>query len=212
MIFFRSILTATFVVSIVAIGKFADASVIPYPTPEIENPIQYMFTALSTGTINAYFAGSTAGFMNDLTMRVNGIPTGVFGLNNQTSAYGDLFAMGSVNAGDTIVFEMRNLIPGGVGPWFSDQSLNSDGVNHIYSVPFAGDASIPPGIYVAFEDLPGGGDFNYNDENFVFTNVAVSVAGGIPEPGMFIVWSVLLVTSGFLFSHRGAYRFSSPAE
>jgi hypothetical protein len=194
---FHSIVTAVFVALILAVGKFADASVTPYPTPGSENPVLYTFTAASTGNVEAYFAGSTAGFTNDLTMLVNGVPTGVFGLNNQTSSYGDLFVMGSVNAGDTIVFEMRNLIPGGVGPWFSDKSLNSDGVNHIYSAPWTADAFIPAGIYVAFEDLPSGGDFNYFDETFVFTNIKVTQAG-VPEPYSFLVFGGCLSTLAFI--------------
>jgi hypothetical protein len=198
---FHNTLTAVLLVLIVAVGKFADASVAPYPTPGIENPILYTFTALSTGTIDAYFAGSTAAFTNDLTMRVNGVPTGVYGLNNHTSAYGDLFVMGAVTAGDTIVFEMRNLIPGGVGPWFSDKSLNSDGVNHVYSNVWTPDAFIPAGIYVAFEDLPAGGDFNYFDESFVFTNLAVT-QGGVPEPCSFLVFGGCLCTLAFMRRRR----------
>jgi len=157
------------------------AATIPYPNPGVENPILYSFTAAADGDITAYFFGSTAGFTNELTMLVNGTPTGIQGLNNHTSAHGDSLVLGTVSAGDVLVFEMVNLVPGGVGPWFSDMSLNSDGVNHVYSTPFAGDGLIPAGPYVAFEDLPGGGDLNYNDETFVFTNVAVS-GGPVPEP------------------------------
>ena len=56
--------------------------------------------------------------------------------------------------------------------------MNGDGVNHVYSTSYAGGGAVPAGTYVGFEDLPSGGDFNYTDEQFVFTNVASSV----PEP------------------------------
>jgi len=59
--------------------------------------------------------------------------------------------------------------------------MNSDGVNHVYSTDFGGNSLVPAGTFVAFEDLQGGGDLNYNDENFVFTNVSTS--NGVPEPG-----------------------------
>jgi hypothetical protein len=49
----------------------------------------------------------------------------------------------------------------------------------VYSAAYAGDGLVPTGTYVAFEELPAGGtDFNYRDENFVFTNIATTV----PEP------------------------------
>lgn len=159
----------------------AEAGPIPYPTPGIENPVLYTFTATATGDVTAYFhGGAGAAYTNELTMLVNGVPTGIQGLNNHASAYGDSLVLGTVSAGDVLVFEMVNISPGSVGPWYSDKGLNSDGVNHVYSTDFPGDAFIPAGIYVAFEDLDAGGDFNYNDLSFVFTNVTLN---GVPEPG-----------------------------
>ena len=171
------------------------ASTIPYPNPGVENPVLYTFTAAVDGDVTAYFFGSTAGFTNELTMLVNGTPTGIQGLNNHTSAHGDSLVLGTVSAGDVLIFEMVNLAPGGVGPWFSDESLNSDGVNHVYSTPFAGDLLVPAGPFVAFEDLPNGGDLNYNDETFVFTNVAVS-GGETPEPASFTLLALGLAGMG----------------
>ncbi|MFT3736796.1 MAG: DUF4114 domain-containing protein [Rhodocyclaceae bacterium] len=163
-----------------AIG-FSGASVagpIPYPNAGVQNAASYSFTAATTGAVTAYFYGSTAGYTNELTLLINGVETGVQGLNNKTSAYGASLVLGYATAGDTLVFKMINLAPGGVGPWYSDKSLNWDGVNHVYSTDFAGDSVISAGTFVAFEDINGGGDFNYNDETFVFTNVATQV----PEP------------------------------
>jgi len=182
------LMTAVVVFAFAMAGTaFADA--IPYPTSGVQNPVTYTFTATSTGTITAYFAGSTAAYTNDLTMLVNGTLSGLEGLNNHTSAYGQAFNLGSVNAGDTIVFKLVNLSPGGIGPWYSDKSMNSDGVNHVYATTFSGDSFIPVGTFVSFEDLPNGGDFNYNDEDFVFTNVSARVS--TPETG-----SVMLLAIG----------------
>lgn len=161
----------------------AQAGPIPYPATGTENTTLYTFTAASTGTITAYFyAQSGAAYTNELTMLVNGVATGIQGLNNHTSNPGDSLVLGPVNAGDVIVFEMVNLSPGGIGPWFSNKSLNSDGKNHIYSTDFSGTlgGNAVTGAYVGFEDLVNGGDFNYTDEQFVFTNVATST--NVPEP------------------------------
>jgi hypothetical protein len=113
-------------------------------------------------------------------MWVNGVSVGTKGLNTKTSAYGDMINFGRVNVGDTLAFELISINPTNVGPWYSDPSLNADGVQHIYSASYDGDALIPAGTFVAFEDLPNGGNLNYDDENFVFTNVAV--ANAVPEP------------------------------
>jgi hypothetical protein len=84
-----------------------------------------------------------------------------------------------VNAGDVLTFYIDVATTG--ARYFSDKSLNADGqVNHVYSTAFSGDPGhIPAGTYVAFEDLDHGGDFDYRDEQFVFTNTTTSA---VPEP------------------------------
>ena len=166
----------------IAMAGQVQAGPIPYPNAGLENTTQYTFTASSTGNITAYFyAPSGASYTNEVTMLVNGVASGIQGLNNHTSSPGDALVLGAVTVGDTIVFEMINLSPGGIGPWYSNKALNSDGKNHIYSTDFTGllGSTSVSGTYVGFEDLSGGGDFNYRDEQFVFTNVTTSV----PEPG-----------------------------
>lgn len=59
--------------------------------------------------------------------------------------------------------------------------MNKDGVQHVYSYAYGGDSIVPSGTYVAFEHVPDGGNLNYNDETFVFTNVALAT-GAVPEP------------------------------
>jgi hypothetical protein len=166
----------------------AQAAPIPYSPAGTQNAVPYTFVATSTGIVTGYFAGSTANYMNEVSMLVNGVATGVYGLNNQTSVYGQSFNFGPVVQGDVLVFVLRNLVPGNVGPWYSQTSLNSDFVNHVYSSYYAGDASMIAGTYVAFEDLNNGGDFNYNDVSFVFSNVSE-----VPEPA-----SVALLGLGLL--------------
>jgi PEP-CTERM motif len=116
-------------------------------------------------------------------MLVNGVPTGIFGLDNHTSAVGEAFNLGAVDAGDKIEFFIADLSTG--VNWYSNSAGNSDGFNHAYVTTYTGGVSgIPAGTYVGFEDS-GGGDYDYNDDQFVFANVA----SGVPEPS---AWAMLL--------------------
>jgi hypothetical protein len=167
-------------------AAFADA--IPYPNPGHENPVLYTFTATSSGDLSAWFLGNGgASYDETLGLLVNGVDTGLSGLDNHSSSYGSTFDFGHVNAGDVLVFKLNVLTTGDT--YFSQKSLDLDGINHVYSTHFSGDApnGIPAGTYVGFEDLNGGGDFNYTDEQFVFSNVTTAV----PEPA-----SLALMLSG----------------
>jgi hypothetical protein len=194
----KGFISAVAALLVSSVEVFADA--IPYPTSGTENPVTYTFTAMSTGHVTAYFAsGSGASYTNEIGLLDNGVltPAG-FGLSNHASAVGQSFDMGLVTAGDTLTFVMRNDTymstgnPFGSGDLvYSDPSKNApyDGLptghNHIYSTPYTGTGpvidSIPAGTYVAFEDFPASRppDWNYNDEVFVFTNVAANPS---PEP------------------------------
>lgn len=177
----KTLFTGLAAAAVLALSASAQAAPTPYYQPGVENTTSYTFTATAPGNINAYFAGSTAAYMNELTLLINGVETGIYGLNTRTSAYGAHLDFGTVNAGDVLTFALVNLSPGNIGPWYTDKSKNSDGVQHIYSSIYGGDTALPAGIFVAFEDLPDGGDFNYNDETFVFTNVALQQSE-VPEP------------------------------
>jgi hypothetical protein len=196
------------------------ADAIPYPTPGIENPITYTFTALNTGDVIAYFAGSAAAFDNVLGMEVNGVLSlNGFGLDNQTSAVGDSFNLGHANAGDTLTFVMHNVSPG-LGDLYSDPTRNGpydNGAshNHIYSTLYTTTGpvfpGVPAGIYVAFEDLPGqdptpfARDWNYFDETFVFTNVAsIGTNQNAPLPSTAACGGFLI--AGLLLARRSVHR------
>lgn len=62
-----------------------------------------------------------------------------------------------MHAGDVLTFRLNVVTTGEV--LYSDKVLNTDGINHVYSAVFSGDAAhgIPAGTYVGFEDLRGGG-------------------------------------------------------
>ena len=168
------------------------ADAIPYPTPGTYNSVLYTFTAASTGDVIAYFAGSTAAYDNELGLLVNGVSTGVVGLDNQTSAPGQTLDLGHANAGDTLTFVLVNHTLGMDA--YSDPSMNvsydtpdTTHHQHVYSTPYTGTGpvidSIPAGTFVSFEDLPPlVSDFNYNAEDFVFVNVKSVPHSSVPEP------------------------------
>jgi hypothetical protein len=187
---------------VVAFAAKVNADAIPYSPVGTVNPVTYTFTAMSTGPVVAYFAGSGAAYDERLGMLVNGVLTGAgYGLDNHTSALGSSFNLGNVTAGDTLTFVI-DVYTGFVygtgthlGQAYSDRSLNgpfdsfyspTPAVNHVYSTNYTATSpiidSIPTGTYVAFEDLPASNppDYNYHDETYVFTNVASSPS--VPEP------------------------------
>jgi hypothetical protein len=157
-------------------SAFADA--IPYPNPGTQNPVTYTFRAATSGDLTAYFDGTDAAYDESIGLLVNGVDTGITGLQDHQSGLGDHLSFGHVNAGDVLTFKLNVSTTGAT--FFSNAAMNFDGVNHVYSTSFSGDAGhgIPTGTYVAFEDLTGGGDFNYVDEQIVVTNVTA-----VPEPG-----------------------------
>ena len=120
----------TFIVGvfIATLSSSAMAGVIPYPdigTPAPANT----FTATSNGDITAYFYASDAGATSEIGMSVNGATPTIFGLNNHTSARGDMLNLGYANAGDSIEFVLR-ILPASSGVnYYSTPAHNSDGDN-----------------------------------------------------------------------------------
>lgn len=180
------------------------ADPVPYPNVGTIAPTTAL-TASSTGDIIGYFAGYSAS--DDDSIRLLDVTTGytsAFAFNNQTTSVGATFDFGAVNAGDTLVFELENSTYGAL--LTSDPAYSDDGINHAYVTSFAGgtiatDGStiFPAGIYVGMEDLPlSVSDLDYNDDTFVFTNVAAN--SPVPEPS-----SLMLFGTGLL-GIAGAFR------
>jgi hypothetical protein len=168
---------------------FADQ--IPYANPGTIAPTVAL-TAVSTGEVMGYFYSASAGDTDYVQIYdVNtGTSSGWF-FNNQTTSAGTAQDFGFVNAGDTLVIELENTnLDNEI--FASDPSYSADGINHAYITSFSGDKGIPAGTFVGMEDLPNGSsDFDYNDDTFVFTNVADPSA--VPEPG-----SLALLGTGVL--------------
>ena len=192
-----TVVAAALAVAIVVSARPAAADPIPYPGSGSYNPITYTFTAAADGDVIAYIVGGFfAGYENELGLLINGVDTGITGLNNHTSSVGDSLNFGAVSAGDILTFVLRNLSLGMSA--YSDPSLNvpyddasATGHNHIYSTAYTGTSpffpGVPVGTYVAFEDLQFPfADFNYDDESFVFSNVRTSV----PEPASLLLFGL----------------------
>ena len=183
-------------------SQVARADFIPYPASGTPNSTVYTFTATGTGPITAYFAGSTATYDNELGLLINGVSTGVIGLDNHTSALGQSLVLGNATAGDTLTFVLQNNTLG--ANVYSDPTMNtaydvdgSVGHQHVYATPYTQTTpllgTIPKGTYVAFEDLRfPSSDFNYHDETFVFTGVSA-----VPEPSTYIAGVLLTLPFGF---------------
>jgi hypothetical protein len=163
-----------------------------YPSAGTVNPVNYTFTAAADGDVVAYFVYDGASFDNVLGLIVNGVDTGITGLPNNSTAPGTSLNFGPVQAGDTLVFYINVLTTGNT--FYSDTSLNSDGITHIWTAAFtSGEFGVPNGTYVGFEDQLGGGDRDYEDLAFVFTNVGVT--GVIPEPA---TWAMMIAGFGLV--------------
>ena len=146
------------------------------------------------GTITATFEGSDAGYDSLLRLTApGGYDSGYF-FPNHSTATGSTFNLGSFVAGTPLDFQLYVLNTGNtwhVGP----ASGNADGIIHanvVYNFPSTGST------YVGFEDLYGGGDHDYNDHMFSFTNVA----GVVPEPETYAMFMAGLGLMGFMARRR----------
>jgi len=171
-----------------------------YPSAGTENPDTYHFTATSSGTLSAYFAGSNAASYNEeIGIFVNGKLVAE-GLNDHTANFGGSIST-NVTAGESIV--IKDFVQTTGNTWSNIVSQNNDGVNHVYATKYTS-GQIPGvnvnGIYLGFEDLAGSfpPDYNYTDETLVLTNAQFSK--NVPEPATLLLMVIGL--SGFFLLNR----------
>jgi hypothetical protein len=114
----------------------------------------------SGGEVYVTFNGSDAGYDNLLFM-VNG-PSGTL-FEGHVTAVGLTLDVGWFAAGTDLVFGLNNQMG---NTWYTGAaSANADGVAHAKV-----DGSVAGQVAVGFEDLPGGGDLDYNDLEFTVSN------------------------------------------
>lgn len=199
------------VVAAAALPVWGDA--IPYGNPGFEAPTM-TFTAMATGSIDAWFYGSSAGD-ND-SVQICDLSTsscsGQFFPNHTTTVGTEDAGVLSVTAGDVLEFNMFNNSTG--QELSSNPSLSADGLNHAYETPYTVSVEgIPaPGTFIGMEDLPctsfdagtgqclAGSDFDYNDDQYVFDNVAATSA--VPEPGSLLFLATCLLGIGGTLKRR----------
>ena len=135
----------------------------------------------SGGEVVVYFAGETASLDSTLTL-ITPVTIGAFFPNHGT-AVGTLLSLGTFAAGTVLRFRLD--VSSGNSFFSGPASGNPDNTLHVAHAQWASDATIPvDGILVGFEDLPGGGDLDYDDNMFVFSNVRPA---GVPEPSSFLL-------------------------
>ena len=138
----------------------------------------------TTGNVTATYLGHTARISNDLYLFS---PTNGLGLifNNHATPIGTTFDLGTFTAGTELIFRLHahesgrgDLTP---RDYFTGAaSRNPDGIAHAY---VDGQYALNT-TYVGFEDVFGGGDLDYDDLKFSFTNTRAET---LPEPATFLL-------------------------
>ncbi len=131
-----------------------------------------------TGSIDVTFQGSNAGYTSTLYFEGQAL----FSSNEAvgTSVTVDGFQAGQVLSFSILVQNTQNEFFSGTG------SLNSDGLAHAIVSDLGNE-----GTLIGFEDILGGGDKDYNDLMFSFSNTNIAVQN--PEPA-----TIVLFGSGLL--------------
>lgn len=185
--------------SILSLSAFSSpllADNIPYPSIGKLAPTVSL-TAAHTGTVTGYFVSASAADNDSVELwdMTRNTFSG-FLLPNHSSTPGVAVSFGSVNAGDSLAVILFNSSTGkyvdSINTDGTPTTYSVDGRNHAYVTSYTGGISgIPAGTYIGMEDLGvtslkplTGTDLDYNDDTFVFTNVAIAPT---PEPGTFLL-------------------------
>ena len=170
-------------------------------------------------TARVYFLGEGAGYQNTLGVSTtNAGPTSpgaslIFPNASSSVGFGgsgsplrsigepllpgDFVNLGVLKAGTALdFFLIANGAAGGTQVLSTNKSLNSDGLIHAVAMTTAGS----PYLVFSFEDMPGGGDHDYNDVYFALdlgtTATARLVGLSAPEPSLALG---ALLAGGLLF-------------
>jgi Domain of unknown function (DUF4114) len=156
---------------------FAAAAALGLAAPAFSSTLGGDLVVAETGDVTATFISQSAGYTSLLYLdQTSG---DVFVFNNHVNQPGDTFNLGSFDAGTELTFYILVNDTGDVF-YTGDGSLNLDGLAHATVETVAGIT------YVGFEDLFGGGDQDYNDVYFSFTNTKIAVAP-LPAGGLLLL-------------------------
>jgi len=138
----------------------------------------------TTGNVTATYLGHSALISNDLYLDS---PSNGLGLifNNHATPVDTTFNLGTFTEGTELLFRLHaHETKYGIGPawdyFTGPASRNPDGIIHAV---VDGQYGLNT-TYVGFEDLYGGGDLDYNDLQFSFTNTRAET---LPEPATFLL-------------------------
>lgn len=163
----------------------------------LDDPQPHFITAYTSGLFGITVEGFSADFTDEVFFTRNGTVFGSF--TNQGSTPGTVIDFGTISIGDKI--SVFGLVHNTGNVFFPGTDINPDGINHFISYF---DSS---GFHVGFEDLYGGGDFDFNDLSFLvnqgdgYANMAP-----IPEPStyaMLIVGLLMVLYSVRKRSNKG---------
>jgi hypothetical protein len=143
----------------------------------------------NNGEVVARYMGHTAGLTSELYLdSPSGVFTGVI-FNNHTTPVNTTVSLGTFTAGTELIFRLHVFSSPQYDFYSGPADRNPD--NFIHAGVDTARAGLMPGeTFVGFEDLYLGGDVDYDDLQFAFTNVAAQ-AGEVPEPATLAIWSVL---------------------
>jgi hypothetical protein len=150
---------------------FTASVIIGWASPSMAIPILgAKVIVANTGSVTATYLGHTARISNDLYLES---PTNSLGLifNNHATPVGTTFNLGTFTAGTELLFRLHAHESGAGNlterDYFTGPATrNPDGIAHA----FVDDQYALNSTYVGFEDVYGGGDLDYDDLKFSFTN------------------------------------------
>ncbi len=147
------------------------------------------------GAITATFEGLSAAYTSMIRLASADFTSG-WVLPNQSTAVGTTFNFGSLAAGAHFGFDL--LVSDTSDTWHTGAaSGNSDGVVHANAVENWNGTGR---TYVAFEDQRGGGDRDFNDYTFSFTNAPM--VNAVPEPENYVMLLAGLGMIGWIARRR----------
>jgi hypothetical protein len=149
------------------IGSAALAGLLAAPTQA--TPIVGQTLLASGGDVIVTFVSNDAGFTSELFL--DGPAGDGFGtiFDNWTTNVGTSFNLGSFDAGTELIFRL-SVKSTGDAFYTGDGFRNGDGIAHAIV------DTRPDALLVGFEDAFGGGDFDFDDLVFSFTNVSGSAS------------------------------------
>ena len=141
------------------------------------------------GSISIQFEGSDAGYNSTLELWINGLAVTPAIFPNHSTPIGTTYNVpGSFSAGTLL--DIRLYVVDTGDTWHTGPGANnSDGIAHANVIYNYMGQNVR--TYVGFEDLAGGGDGDYNDHTFSFTNTV----NAVPEPE---TYAMLLAGLGLL--------------